>query len=186
MRPQKALNNEVLSGLAEVFCSKGYEGASLQDLALATGLKKASLYHRFPNGKQEMGEAVFLHLDTWVGEHVFQVLNNTNKEAPDRLTEALSNISELYDGGNRNCIFRALSMQSGIELFGKQIQKGVLQWIAEFENIALDLGFSSILAKEYAMQSIIEIQGSLVMVKAVDDTAVFDNTLKKIAKRYLS
>ena len=54
MRPQKTLDEDVLAGLTEVFQSKGYEAASLQDLARATGLKKASLYHRFPGGKKQM------------------------------------------------------------------------------------------------------------------------------------
>jgi len=54
MRPKKVLDETILKGLAEVFRSKGYEGASLKDLSEATGLKKASLYHRFPNGKSEM------------------------------------------------------------------------------------------------------------------------------------
>ena len=56
MRPQKTLDEDVLAGLTEVFQSKGYEAASLQDLARATGLKKASLYHRFPGGKKQMAE----------------------------------------------------------------------------------------------------------------------------------
>ncbi|MEP1982729.1 MAG: helix-turn-helix domain-containing protein, partial [Maribacter dokdonensis] len=61
MRPQKVLDIEILTGLTKVFRSRGYEGASLKELSEATGLKKASLYHRFPNGKQEMADAVLQH-----------------------------------------------------------------------------------------------------------------------------
>jgi len=71
MRPPKVLTTEILVGLATVFRSRGYEGASLKELAEATGLKKASLYYRFPNGKQEMAEAVLNHIDDWVSRESY-------------------------------------------------------------------------------------------------------------------
>lgn len=40
MRPQKILDADMISGLTKVFRDKGYEGASLNDLAEVTGLKK--------------------------------------------------------------------------------------------------------------------------------------------------
>ncbi len=41
----------VLDKIAAVFRLHGYEGASIRLLAQATGLERASLYHRFPGGK---------------------------------------------------------------------------------------------------------------------------------------
>ena len=43
-----------IAALAEVFRERGYEGASLAALSEASGLGKASLYHFFPKGKEEM------------------------------------------------------------------------------------------------------------------------------------
>ena len=40
------------------FMNKGYEGASMSDLAAATGIKKASLYAHY-SGKEEIFSAVF-------------------------------------------------------------------------------------------------------------------------------
>src|SRR5262245_58472791 len=39
------LPDAMLASAAEVFARKGYEGASLQDLADAIGMQKGSLYH---------------------------------------------------------------------------------------------------------------------------------------------
>ena len=41
-------DDELLEKLTKVFTSYGYDGASLTILSSATGLKRASLYHRFP------------------------------------------------------------------------------------------------------------------------------------------
>ena len=51
MRPSKISDEKVFQGLSDVFRRKGYDGASYSDLMKATGLVKASLYHRFPGGK---------------------------------------------------------------------------------------------------------------------------------------
>lgn len=52
----KTLNvrDALLEQLVVVFRERGYEGATLVQLAAATGLGKASLYHHFPGGKAEM------------------------------------------------------------------------------------------------------------------------------------
>jgi len=185
MRPQKVLDNEILAGLTKVFRSKGYEGASLKDLAEATGLKKASLYHRFPNGKQEMAEAVLSHIDQWVEEHVFQTLTDESLSPQLRLKKGLAQIRTLYNGGQEICIFRALSMQAGLELFEEQVNNGMKQWIAAFQKVGLALGLSPTKAKENALQTLINIQGSLIVTKGMDDIKIFEKTLKIIEKRYL-
>jgi len=44
--------------LLAVFRENGYAGAYLSTLSAATGLQRASLYHRFPEGKPAMAAAV--------------------------------------------------------------------------------------------------------------------------------
>ncbi len=45
--------NEILEAAAQIFSQKGYHGASMQDIALAVNLQKASLYHHV-SSKQEI------------------------------------------------------------------------------------------------------------------------------------
>lgn len=185
MRPQKSSDKDVLSGLTEVFRSKGYEAASLQDLAKATGLKKASLYHRFPGGKKEMAEAVFAHLGEWVKENVFQIMKKTQESPQIRLKKGIAQIRVLYDDGEKTCIFRALSMKTGISLFASQIESGLRDWIKIFEQIGLELGLIPKIAKENAIQTLSEIQGSLILAIGLNDPSIFDKTLKGIENRYI-
>ena len=185
MRPQKVLDPEILAGLSKVFRSKGYEGASLKELAEATGLKKASLYHRFPNGKQEMAEAVLSHLDEWVENNVFQALSEDKVSPELRLKNGINQIKILYNGGEEVCIFRALSMKTGLDLFEEQINIGMKQWMAAFHKIGLELGLTASKAQSNAVQTLIEIQGSLIVTKGVGDVKIFEKTLKNIEKRYL-
>lgn len=185
MRPQKVLDIEILKGLTKVFRSKGYEGASLKDLSDATGLKKASLYHRFPGGKQEMAEAVLTHINEWVELHIFGPFTNEDSTPQKRLINGLAGIRKLYNGGSEVCLFRALSMEAGLELFERQIANGMQEWIATFEEVGLALGFSSKESRDKALQSLVEIQGSLIVARGMDDLGVFERTIQKIENGYL-
>lgn len=185
MRPQKVEHKELMEGLLLVLRAKGYDGASLSDLAMATGLKKASLYHRFPGGKQEMTEAVLEYVAEWVDQNIFQVLTDDTKIASDRLRDALQHIDALYNRGKSICIFRALSTHSGLELFGEQIRTGMERYIVAFTRLGSDLGMEAKQAEQAAVQTLIDIQGSLIVSKGLQQTGLFDETLKQIASRYL-
>ena len=185
MRPQKVLDDQILAGLTKIFRSKGYEGASLQELAEATGLKKASLYHRFPNGKQEMAAAVLEYIDKWVNENIFGALLDEEKAPQARLKKGLDQIRVLYDNGSEICIFRALSMEAGLALFEKQVNGGMKQWIDTFKKTGMALGLSAANAEKEALKTLIEIQGSLIVTRILNDLKIFDNTIKNIESRYL-
>jgi AcrR family transcriptional regulator len=57
-RPRTFDPDLVLENAMQLFWSQGYEATSLQDLLLATGLSKSSLYESFGN-KQNLFEAAF-------------------------------------------------------------------------------------------------------------------------------
>jgi TetR/AcrR family transcriptional regulator, transcriptional repressor for nem operon len=58
----KVAREEIVSAARELFRDKGYVGASMQDLADQVGLKKASLYMRFPNKEALVPEVLDLML----------------------------------------------------------------------------------------------------------------------------
>lgn len=184
MRPQKVADNDLMIGLAKVFRTLGYEGASLKELSEETGLQKASLYHRFPNGKQQMAESVLLYFDEWVQNNVFSAFTDEKLDSITRLKMGLEQIKLLYNGGENRCIFRALSMDMGLQLFENNLKDGIQQWICSFKNIGLAFHLSSEKAEQLAVQNLIDIQGSLVLCKILCDTTIFENTLKNIEERY--
>src|SRR6516225_5915374 len=63
---------EILDHATEVFCKKGYEGASLRDLSRATGMSLAGLYHYFES-KEEL-----LYL---IQKHTFRTIIDNLRES---------------------------------------------------------------------------------------------------------
>jgi len=184
MRPQKIKDQDLLNGMMAVLRTKGYVGSSLNDLASASGLQKASLYHRYPGGKKEIGLAVLHFVIEWIEEKIVAVLHDQQVRPKDRLNTALTNIDTLYDSGKSTCIIRALSVDSGLNLFGEELKDAISKWIDAFYQIGLDVGQSKVVSKKNAMQVLVEIQGSLILSKTLDDTAPFQSALKKIKSMY--
>ena len=57
MPAQKITREDALDRITAVFRKWGYEGATLRMISEATGLGRASLYHHFPGGKDDMARA---------------------------------------------------------------------------------------------------------------------------------
>jgi AcrR family transcriptional regulator len=117
MRPQKVTNQNLIEGLMSVIQSKGYNGSSLNDLANSTGLQKASLYHRFPKGKKEITSAVLTYVEQWVDINIVELLSDMGQKPNERLKIVIENIDNLYDGGEKICVLRALTMDNNFKSF---------------------------------------------------------------------
>lgn len=168
-----------------VLRSKGFEGTSLNDMAEASGLKKASLYHRFPRGKKEIAEAVLHYVASWNEENIVKVLKS-DQDPLERLDKVIKNISLLYNNGDSICIYRALTMETSANLFGLQIEEGFNLWIDAFTQVGLDFGFERIQASKMAMEALIRIQGALIVAKGLKDLSPFQQTLNSIKQMYIN
>ena len=186
MRPQKVQDIDIMNSLVKAFRSNGYEGTSLSELSKSTGLKKASLYHRFPGGKQEMASAVLNYIDEWVEQHIFKAFLDESTPPTERLVNGLEEIKKSYGNGNETCIFRALSIGQGLELFDLQIKNGMNKWITVFKELGNSLGFSNEEATKNAINTLIKIQGSLIVTKGINDLTIFETTLNEIKSTFLN
>lgn len=179
MAEVKVGHEQLISGFMEVFRKVGYEGASLEALAAASGLRKSSLYHRFPGGKKHMAEEVLKSANQWVRTNITSVLNSDG-DPTKRLNRALKNIDILYSSGRKACILRALSMDTGLDLFSRLIHGAFEDWITGFSKIAMDFAFTSDESKQLGVDVVIKIQGSLIVSRGTGDKQLFKRTLKEI------
>jgi len=69
---------EVLDHATEVFCEKGYEGASMRDLSRASGMSLAGLYHYF-GSKERLLYLIQKHTFTTILEKLKTRLDESNE-----------------------------------------------------------------------------------------------------------
>ena len=186
MRPKKVEEQELLLKLMSVLRKKGYDGSSLSVLAEASGLQKASLYHRFPGGKKAITDAVLDFADVWVKSNIYDVLANSTVDPKKRLKQIIKTIGkDLYDNGHEMCLLRALSMDASHGLFGYKIKNSMKMWIEAFTLLGIDFKLSKEIATSKAFQVLVNIQGGLVVSESLGSIDPFQATLKSIENLYV-
>lgn len=176
----KVFPKDVDRKLNEVFTRFGYDGASMELLSQATGLKKASLYHRFPGGKKDMAAHVLKKMEQWFLENFLFVIDQENIPVEERLEKALFALSSLFEDGSRNCSLRMLSACSETPYFQASIASCFTVISNAFIKVALEKGMTESVASARAMQAIINIQGSLVLSRAMNDNDIFKTSIAEI------
>lgn len=185
-RKQSVDEQALIAGLSRVFRDVGYEGASLAALADATGLKKASLYHRFPDGKAQMAQEVLAAAEAWLNTHVLAVLRTTATPA-QRIDAMARQLDAFYDGGRQACLLNMLSsprIQQGP--FTAQIRKIFTLWIDALAAVLTDAGLDQSTAQARAQRAIALLQGALVLARGMGTPQPFQDYLKTLPDELLA
>jgi TetR/AcrR family transcriptional repressor of lmrAB and yxaGH operons len=165
--------------LLSLFRQHGYDGATLARISEATGLGKASLYHHFPGGKDEMVAAVLARSESWLEDNILQVLAEPG-EAIAKLQQMCDRISELYEAGEQPCLLAILLMGSARDVFHEPVKALLLRWIDAISTVLKTAGMANELADQRGEDALIAIQGSLILSQGLNDPSPFQRTVKQL------
>lgn len=168
--------------LLQLFRQYGYDGATLSKISEATGLGKASLYHHFPGGKDEMVMAVLDYLEQWLDKNMLQALRSEG-DALTRLQRMCDRISELYEGGQQPCLFAILLMGSARHIFHPKLQTLLRTWIDAIAEVLIAAGLDKTLAKQRGEDAAIAVQGVLILSQGLNDFAPFERVIKQLPQQ---
>jgi AcrR family transcriptional regulator len=175
----KVTDEQLFPALARVFRDYGYEGATLSRISEATGLEKASLYHRFPGGKDQMAEAVLAHVGELFASHIFAPLRE-DSPIESRIRKTARRLNEFYEEGQRSCLLDTLSISGGGPKLHRQIHTLYGSWQEAFAAAARAAGLSAAAAAQAAQLAITRIHGALVLARSLGDTAPFREVLTQL------
>lgn len=175
---------ELLNRLTQAFREFGYHGASIAELSAATGLGKASLYHAFSGGKQEMAEAVLDHVSARFDASVIECLRG---DAPvrQRLTAMAMALSDFYDKGESSCVFELFSVGSAGETFAPRLLRAFQSFETALRDVAIQAGLEKREASRRAGEVVVSVQGALVVARGTGKPAVFKRTLAALPDQLL-
>jgi TetR/AcrR family transcriptional repressor of lmrAB and yxaGH operons len=148
-----AEKHDVVPKIAEIFREHGYQGASLSLITGGTGLGKGSLYHFFPGGKPEMAQVILDSIDAWFEENIFKPLAE-DAHSSDAIDDMFSSVVDYFHSGQRVCLVGAMALDSSRDAFARLSQEVVGG-----------------------------IQGAIVLARAINDNAVFMETIASLRSR---
>ncbi len=159
--------------------SQGYDGASLAQLSKASGLGKSSLYHHFPEGKDDMVAAVLDHLETTLDATVFAPLRAPGPPAT-RIKRMNGSLLVFYREGREACLLASLGIGDSSRRFHPRVKQLFRRWIEAIAHALRDGGVPRGQAQLRAEEAIVRIEGSLVLARSLDDPAIFQRALKSL------
>lgn len=181
MPVQKIDKHEFLMRCWEVFHLKGYHNTSMQDLAAATGLQKAGLYHHYPTKEALMQSVMAFALEQF-HEYVLSVASDESLPAEQRLEKMLRRNKRLVTEHRRGCFFANIALETGRDdLFTALIQQAMQDWI---KTVAILLSHQMPVeqANREAARLMIEFEGSVLFYKIYNNTdyleAFIDRTVR--------
>ncbi|MEN9869963.1 MAG: hypothetical protein RLZZ171_946 [Cyanobacteriota bacterium] len=175
---------QVILKLIPVFRQYGYEGTSLSMLSKATGLGKASLYHHFAQGKQGMATAVMDYIANRFEEKILRLLRSSDTHE-ERILLMCQALDDYYAHGNNNCFLAIMSWGEADKLFHDQVKQRLEIWIDAVTQVLIEAGIEPKIARERSQDAIIEIQGALILVRILDEPAIFTRILNNMPKKLL-
>ncbi|GGY46992.1 TetR/AcrR family transcriptional regulator [Parvularcula lutaonensis] len=185
MPKPKVTKEDAVAAITETFRKFGYGGASLAKLSAASGLGKSSLYHHFPKGKEDMAAAAREHVIDRVRETFLDSLNGEG-DPVDRLAEARKGLESFYGGGSKACLIDLFGIADAVEALPGTASAMAEAMTAGFAKLAQDAGATRAEAIERAELAVIELEGALVLARALGTSQPFFRVLGRLEKILLS
>jgi TetR/AcrR family transcriptional repressor of lmrAB and yxaGH operons len=176
---------DMLDRLMDLFREKGFDGASLSDISESTGLGKSSLYHHFPNGKEEMALQVLSHLEGQLEQALFEPMRSTDPAAR-KLGRMLDTIDQFYDGGRKACLLERLAASVDAERFRRPLGRAFGRWIEAVEALGVESGLPRHVARTRAEDLVVRIEGALVVCAGTGNTSVFARAIRELRQSVLA
>ncbi len=136
---------DIIEGAAELFATKGYDGAQMSEIAAASEMSLTSLYAEF-SGKDEIYGAVV----EWVANRIRRVVRNRVEEIDDPCEALLALIDSLFECFEENAgLVRLLlagthglpwRMRAGAEDVSRRILDDFHLWLSEICGRAVGTG----------------------------------------------
>ena len=175
----------VVRQLRNVFRQFGYEGATLTRISEHTGLGRASLYHHFPNGKDEMLQAVFEDTEQAFDEEILARLQG-DLPPHQRVRNVLEHLWQHYNGGSTTCFLALLSLTCNEGKLAPGIQRVFRKWVDAFADVITESGVPPKDAHLRAEDAVLRIQGALVLGKALNDPSSFQRVMVTLGDSLLA
>lgn len=176
---------KVFDSLISVFRNHGFEGASLTRFTESSGLVKASLYHRFPGGKEQMALAALTEVDRIFATYVLAPVDSEG-DPLRRLKLIARRLDEFYGGGTQACLLETLSGSGTPPRVRAHVKKTLDFWIAKFMQLSREAGIPAKEARVRAEGAVAAIEGALVVSRAQGSNAEFKRTLESLPGHLLN
>ncbi len=168
----------MISGTARLLATKGLQGASFAEVLELTGAPRGSVYHHFPNGKDEMVAAALEAVSAATLARLSEL-----ERTPAAITAGfLALWSDLLDRAQltAGCAVVAVSVAATGDLLARA---GAVfsRWTSHLAGLLVTAGVAPEAAADFATLLISATEGAVIMSRAQHSREPFDRIARLLA-----
>ena len=156
----------------------------MAQLAEATGLTKGAFYHHFPD-KAAVMEAALASTVAFAEERWFGPAQDAERKVMDRVDLMVHGARALFREPDEGCFIANTALAGGpdAERFRLHLVAFADAWRATLEALARDGGLPD--PRDFALQTVADIEGGIVLMRIYGDTAYLEAALQRFANAFL-
>lgn len=166
-----------LTNIALVFRRYGYEATTMSLLSEHTGLRRSSLYHHFPGGKEDMALSVLDYVERLLRDELLAALD-PGAATSGQIDNFIQALDSYYEKGQLGCLLGSLSLRDCPESVASRVASIMHSWLEHMTRYLHALRHRD--AQQRAERIVRNIQGGLVMSLATGNPVHFHSALKDI------
>jgi AcrR family transcriptional regulator len=155
----------------------------MADLAQATGLQKAGLYHHFDT-KQALMEAVMEYALEQFRAYVLSVAVDTTLPPEQRFEKLMRRHKKIATLHRRGCFFANIALETGREELFNRFVKGAMEEWADAVGNLLAFQIPEPEAHQEALRMIMEYEGAILFYKMSGDEQYLEDYIQRVVGKY--
>lgn len=166
--------DELLQRCARTFKRHGYHGTTMDTLAQACGLTKASFYHHYPN-KDSLLRDVLGWSHERVKQSLFALAYDDAQPAPQRLAIMGERAKRLFQDDSIGCLMGVVAVDAayGNETLMEPIRHFMNDWAAAFTHL-FSACYEPTQAPQLARQLVADFEGAILLARIYNDPSYID------------
>jgi TetR/AcrR family transcriptional regulator, lmrAB and yxaGH operons repressor len=178
--PEADTRSRILRAALRLFRKHGYHGVGINDILLQAQSPKGSMYHHFPDGKEEIGAAVV----ALIADGVLQMIDAADSQlSPAKAVDQVA--AALRDGMVRTrhelCALFAAFVAEKVSAprLAQAVDDAYSRIAAALEKRLRSGGFTPAQARDRALLVVMLLEGGSLIAAARDDIAPFKLAMKQ-------
>lgn len=185
MRPQKLSREQILKTCALQFKRHGYAATSMEILAQACGLSKASFYYYYPSKEALLMDVLELTRQ-YLNTHLFKLNQQDEISISQQFEQMHERAIQFFSDEVKGCLIGIISIEARYqsEQIVEKIRLIFQDWQMAFYQL-FKMQLAEHEAQVLAKQSLADYEGAILMYRLNDDLFYLDQVKQRILKQLI-
>lgn len=170
---------------SKVFRRYGYHGTTMDTLAAACDLTKASFYHHYPN-KESLMSDVLKWTHERVNEAMFSIAYDQSQPELKRFQDMAKRAKGLFKEDGIGCLMGVIAIDATYALpnLMPQIRSFLDVWAQALAQLFMGT-MNKAAALEYAQQTVSDYEGAILVGRIYGDFSCFDHVTERVLDSFI-